>query len=208
MVGLKGTIFQPAGTSNERYLHRLLCDEDKRVSRQHPDHRYPERYRVQPPSPHVCPAREPSDKARAHQAVDRPSRLPRIRQRSYEYHRLGIRDLKSASASRIRTEEHVVYAYHVIAGLSEFGAVEFIGAAGQLFLLGAPQPADIELKRLAALRARISGRLCFLLLRVVVSFIHNACSLHPNSLQSLSLLSLHLFDQRVLGLRATSLAPI
>jgi hypothetical protein len=96
---------------------------------------------------------------------------------SDENHCLRIRYLEPAAAARIRTEEHVVHAHHIIAGLGEFGAIEFARAARQVLLLAAPQPADFKIRSLAALRANVSCRLGFLAFGVKISFVHSSYSL-------------------------------
>src|SRR5262245_28870515 len=63
---------------------------------------------------------------------------------SDKYHGLRIRDLELGPTARIRAEQHVVYANHVIAGFRKLGAVEIARATGQFLLPCAPQPTDLE----------------------------------------------------------------
>src|SRR5262245_49512122 len=98
--------------------------------------------------------------------------------RSDEDYGLRIRDLEFGAAARVRAEEHIVYANQVIAGFRELGPVKIACAARQFLLPRAPHPPDLEFVCLTALRTRISGRFRFLLLVVIISFVHSRRSLH------------------------------
>src|ERR1700675_4572169 len=85
---------------------------------------------------------------------------------------LDAGDFDALAAADVLAHDQVVAADHVGAGLGEFGAVALVGAAGQLLLLGAHQPGQLILRRLAAGRAVQRGRLLFFLLVEKLAFVH------------------------------------
>ena len=85
---------------------------------------------------------------------------------------LVIRDFKTAPAPGIWAGEKVVDPHQVVTRFGEFGPIGIAGPCRDTLLLRAPQPADLKLGRLSALRTSIQGLLRLRRLRVKVSLIH------------------------------------
>jgi|SRR5271155_3037605 len=81
-------------------------------------------------------------------------------------------DVEALAAAHVFAGHYVVFADHVVAGLGESGAVAFVGAAGELALLGADQPGHFVLRGLVAVGTIQVRRLFFLAFVEKFAFFH------------------------------------
>lgn len=86
--------------------------------------------------------------------------------------RLRVGNLKALAAAHVLAGEHVVYAHHVVARLLKACAVKLVCAARAFTLLRALEPAHIVVVALAAMRARETRALGFLLFVKEIFFVH------------------------------------
>ena len=81
-------------------------------------------------------------------------------------------NIEALSTARVGTGYLVVHPNQVVGRFGELRPFEAVCAGGDILFLGAPQPANLELKCLAASRANVGGRLRLGGLGVEISFIH------------------------------------
>lgn len=96
---------------------------------------------------------------------------------SEEHDGLVQGDLEAGAAAGVGTDELIVHPHHIAPRLGELGPVPVVGPRRKTFLLLALYPAHLEFRRLPALRASESSRLCLRCLYIESTLIHNATSM-------------------------------
>jgi hypothetical protein len=83
-------------------------------------------------------------------------------------------NLEPLPAAQILAAHHVVFAQHVGPRFGESGAIAFVGASGQLALLGAHQPSNFIVSSFVTMRTVQCRRFLFWPLVKEISFVHKA----------------------------------
>jgi hypothetical protein len=96
-----------------------------------------------------------------------------------EYDGLIIRDFESSPTAWILADQEIVSPNKIVTGLGKLRAVDIAGPCWDMILLCAPDPPNLKLGGMTALRTTVGGPLYLRLICVKVSLIHHSIIL-PN----------------------------